>query len=268
MDPLPAAGLALIGLVVGALGTLIGAGGGFLLLPILAFLYPRESPDTLTALSLAVVCANAISGSAAYARLRRIDFRSGAIFALAGLPGALLGAWVTRFLDRRTFDPLLGGFLLVSGGWLLVRPRHDHAAPAHPTRTLVERDGTIHAYSPRVVRGALLSLGVGFVSSLLGLGGGIIHVPLMVVFLGFPVHVATATSHFVLAILALAGVLVHAASGSLAPAWPRVLPLALGVIAGAQGGARLSGRVRDQAILRALGLGLALVGLRLLWVRG
>src|SRR5262245_393560 len=98
----------LLGVVVGALGTLIGAGGGFLLAPILALLYPRESADVLTAISLTVVFANALSGSFAYAKQGRVDFRSGLIFAVAGLPGALFGAWLTRVLDRRIFDPLLG----------------------------------------------------------------------------------------------------------------------------------------------------------------
>jgi len=268
MDPLSALLLALLGVVVGALGTLIGAGGGFLLLPVLALLYPRETPDTLTAFSLAVVSLNALSGSAAYARLGRIDFRSGLIFALAGLPGAILGAWVTRFLERRIYDPLLGGFLILGYGWLLAwHGRGGGASAAPATRRLVERDGTVVAYAPRVGLGALTSLLVGFVSSLLGIGGGILHVPLMVTVLDFPVHIATATSHFVLAILALAGVAVHAAGGSLAPTWPRVLPVGLGVLAGAQAGAWLSSRVPARAILRALAAALAIVGLRLLFER-
>lgn len=266
MEPLPVIGLALLGVLVGALGTLIGAGGGFLLLPLLVFIYPRESPALLTAISLTVVFVNAFSGSVAYARMRRTDVRTGLVFAAAGLPGAILGALTTRFLSHRIFDPLLGGVLVLSAGFVLLRPPLEQTtSPSQRTRTLVERDGTVHVYSPRVGLGALLSLGVGFVSSLLGIGGGIIHVPLMVYLLRFPTHVATATSHFILAILALTAVLVHAATGGLGPALGRILPLAAGVLVGAQIGAWLSSRIHGRWIMISLALALGSVGVRLLF---
>jgi uncharacterized membrane protein YfcA len=265
VTPAATIGLALLGVFVGALGTLIGAGGGFLLLPALALLDPHEPAAILTGISLSVVAANALSGSFAYARMGRIDWRAGLVFAAAGLPGAIGGAWATQWLDRRAFDPLLGAVLIVGGGFVLLRPADTRAiAPGAATRTLVDRDGVAYAYAPRIGLGALLSVGVGFLSSLLGIGGGILHVPLMVLALGFPTHVATATSHFVLAILATAGVLVHAGAGSLTPGLPRIVPLAAGVLVGAQLGARLSTRIRGRWILVALALALASVGVRLL----
>ena len=105
---------------------------------------------------------------------------------------------------------------------------------------------------------------VGFLSSLLGIGGGIIHVPVLSQLLGFPVHVATATSHFVLAIMALAGSLVHLATGELRPGLGRVAALAAGVLIGAQVGARLSSRVHGVWIMRGLAVALGFVGLRIL----
>jgi uncharacterized membrane protein YfcA len=78
---LVAAGFVALGFAIGTLGTLIGAGGGFILLPVLALLFPLEPTGTLTATSLAVVAANATSGAIAYGRQRRIDFRSGIAFA-------------------------------------------------------------------------------------------------------------------------------------------------------------------------------------------
>ena len=166
------------------------------------------------------------------------------------------------------FDPVLGAVLVIGGTLVLLRPVMGHRAPTGaPTRTLVERDGTVHQYTPRLALGALLSLGVGFLSSLLGIGGGILHVPAMVLLLGFPTHIATATSHFVLAILALAGLIVHIRDGSFAAGLPRTLPLAAGVLVGAQIGAWWSSRVNSRWILRALGVALVSVGLRLLLVR-
>src|SRR5690242_7110073 len=234
----------LLGVVIGAFGTLIGAGGGFLLLPLLVLLYPHDSPALLTAISLSVVMANATSGSIAYARMGRIDFRAGLLFAAAGFPGSILGALLAHRIDRRVFDPILGVVLIGAGAVVFLRRPPDHGEAATGTRRLVERNGTVHHYSPRLALGALISVGVGFLSSLLGIGGGILHVPIMTHLLGFPTHIATATSHFVLALLALSGVLVHVATGDYRQAMGRALPIAVGVLVGAQAGARLSSRLR------------------------
>ena len=80
-----------VGVFIGAFGTLIGAGGGFVLTPILLLVYPHDNPEIITSISLAVVFFNAFSGSAAYARMQRIDYRSGVLFALATIPGAAVG---------------------------------------------------------------------------------------------------------------------------------------------------------------------------------
>lgn len=102
--PLAWASLALLGVALGRFGTLIGAGGGFLLVPLLLLLYPQEATPTITASSLAVVCLNASSGSLAYARLRRIDYRRRLVFAAAGIPGSIGGALATRLLPPRSVE--------------------------------------------------------------------------------------------------------------------------------------------------------------------
>src|SRR5499427_7857457 len=81
-----------VGVLIGAFGTLIGAGGGFVLTPMLLLVYPHESPEIITSISLAVVFFNAFSGSVAYARMQRIDYKSGVLLALATLPGPVIGA--------------------------------------------------------------------------------------------------------------------------------------------------------------------------------
>jgi len=87
--------LALLGVGVGAFGTLVGAGGGFILTPVLLLIYPHDSARTLTAISLAVVFFNALSGSIAYGRQRRIDYRSGLVFGAATLPArSVVRSWL------------------------------------------------------------------------------------------------------------------------------------------------------------------------------
>ena len=244
--------LVLIGFGVGAFGTLIGAGGGFILTPILLLLYPHDSAQTLTAISLAAVFFNATSGSAAYARQRRIDYRSGTVFALATLPGAIGGAIVVGSVSRRLFDGIMGAMLALLALWLLAGEHWPLPQPRQhlESRRLTDRTGDTYEYSVPLRRGAVYSLGVGFVSSFLGIGGGVIHVPLLVRALGFPTHIATATSHFVLAIMAGTGSLTHIALGSFAHRHGvrRAIALSAGVVAGAQLGAHISLRLRGQII--------------------
>ncbi len=258
-----------LGILVGAFGTLIGAGGGFLLVPLLLLLYPNDSPETITSISLAVVFLNALSGSAAYARMKRIDYRSGLIFAAAAVPGAILGALVTSYLPRRVFDAIFGLVLVVIAGLLLANVSPDGrgpvgAGPGHTQRTIVDADGDQYTYSYNLGLGVLLSVVVGFLSSLLGIGGGIIHVPGLVYLLNFPPHIATATSHFILAFLALAGTGVHVSTGAFVHGVRRTAWLGAGALVGAQAGARLSTRVHGKWIIRSLALGLAFVGIRIL----
>jgi uncharacterized membrane protein YfcA len=264
-------GLLALGVGVGAYGTLIGAGGGFVLMPVLLLLYPNQSPELLTSISLAVVFFNALSGSEAYAIMKRIDYRAGLLFSAATIPGAVLGALNTAYVPRRLFDLIFGVLLVAAAVFLGGRPR-EGGGSCRPsglsrfcvTHRVVDVHGTSYEYSFNYLLGMAISIGVGYVSSFLGIGGGIIHVPALSYFLGFPVHIATATSHFILAIMALTGTLVHIATGTFSHGVHRTIALAIGVLLGAQAGARLSEKVKGSWILRGLALALGLVGLRIL----
>lgn len=254
-----------VGVLIGAFGTLIGAGGGFVLTPMLLLVSPHESPEIITSISLAVVFFNALSGSVAYARMRRIDYRSGVLFALATIPGAVVGALTTGYIPRRAFDLVFGLCMILVALFLLCR-RETPQPPArrHVTRSVTEADETQHMFSYNLRVGIGLSVAVGYFSSLLGIGGGIIHVPAMVHVLHFPIHIATATSHFTLAVMALTGTLVHIATGAFHHGMRRTIALSLGVLLGAQLGAQFSHRVQGQWILRSLAVALGLVGIRIL----
>src|ERR1700690_1702565 len=104
--------LLLIGFIVGTLGTLIGADGGFILVPLLIFMQPGFTPETITAISMAIVACNAISGSVAYVSSGRVDFKAGLLFALFTIPGSILGVLTTRYISRELFETIFGIVLL------------------------------------------------------------------------------------------------------------------------------------------------------------
>lgn len=261
-----------VGIVVGAFGTLIGAGGGFVLMPVLLLVYPNEKPAIITSISLAVVFFNALSGSAAYARMKRIEIRTGLMFSAAAAPGAVLGAMTTAYIPRRQFDMIFGILMIAASAYLIWsagRKQGKRAASDPAARRfkidLVDAEGIRHVFSYNPAIGIAISIFVGYLSSLLGIGGGIIHVPAMVYLLDFPVHIATATSHFILAIMALTGTVVHIVTGAFTRGVRRTICLAIGVLIGAQIGAAMSNRVKGVWIIRGLAAALGAVGLRILF---
>jgi uncharacterized membrane protein YfcA len=259
--------LTLLGAAVGAYGTLIGAGGGILLVPALLLLFPSEAPSTIASISLAVVFLNALSGVLAYGHMHRIDYRAGFLFGVATVPGAVLGAYATSLLSRRYFDLLFSVLVLSLATFILVRPtprqRSRRAFRHHVTHTLIDFKGTSYSYSFSNRLGVLLSLVIGGISSMFGIGGGPFQVPVLVYLLAFPLHVATATSQFMLLIMSSIGSVSHLLAGSFVHGHRRTLFLGLGVIVGAQVGARLSQRLSGRSIGLILAAGLALIGIRL-----
>ena len=268
--------LILIGFFVGTLGTLIGAGGGFILVPLLIILRPDFTPDMITAISMVVVACNAISGSAAYMRSRRVDYKAGIIFAICTIPGSILGVLTTEIIPRGLFDIIFGIIMLLLAGFLFIKGGEKE--PVNKTvvskkgwvrQHLMDKWGEEYFYSYNLKLGMVLSVFVGYFSPLLGIGGGIIHVPAMAEWLLFPVHIATATSHFILAIMSTVSVIVHYFQGNYNEPLivKMVIGLVIGVVPGAQLGAYLSRKINGKYIIKALAVSIAIVGIKILFSR-
>jgi uncharacterized membrane protein YfcA len=223
--------------------------------PVLLLLLPQESPAALTSISLAVVFFNAYSGTIVYMRMGRINYFAGWLFVLAGLPGAIVGVLLVQHVPRAIFDPLFG-VLLLGMGVVLV------SSPPGPER-LRETSGNLTDHQARI--GAIGSGYIAVLSSLLGIGGGIVHVPFLIRTLKMPPHTATATSHFVLTFMALTATITHVVLGEFGEEIERTMYLAVGVMMGAPLGATISAKIRGSAIVRLLAVALCLVGLRLIF---
>jgi uncharacterized membrane protein YfcA len=161
----------------------------------------------------------------------------------------------------------MGTALILVSGFLLLRPRGNIPLALNGrwviSRTLVDSDGNRYEYRLNIALAVLASFGIGFVSSLLGIGGGIIQVPILTTFFGFSAHIASATSQFVQVATSGVGTVTHILHGDYASFVGVTVALAVGVIIGAQVGARLSRRMAGSSIIRLLALALGLVGIRL-----
>jgi uncharacterized membrane protein YfcA len=266
-------GLITLGLGVSAYGTLIGAGGGFVLMPLLLLLYPHENAHEITAISLAVVLINTLSGTTAYARMKRIDYKSGLLFAAATLPGAVFGVVTTAAISRKLFEGIFSIFLIGLALFMLMKPKSDTAAKrggassyssSIMSHTAVAVDGVVFEYEYNRLLGMGLFFVLGFVASFLGIGGGSLMVPILAYILSFPVAIAAATSQLIVAILTFTGTVVHIWIGSFHHGAHRIAALGIGMLVGAQLGAYLSSKIKGKWIIRSLAVALALVGIRML----
>jgi uncharacterized membrane protein YfcA len=265
-------GLISLGFGIGAYGTLIGAGGGFLLMPLLLFIYPKEHQSTLTAISLAVVFFNSLSGASAYARLKRIDYKSGLMFAAATIPGAIFGVITNASIPRKGFEAIFSIFLISLALFLFIRPKSDtkstreepRSSPHGMARVLKSLDGMTFEYHFYPWLGLIVFFFLGFIATFLGIGGGSLIVPTLSYVLNFPVFIATATSQFIVAITTFTATLVHIWQGSFHHGAHRTAALGIGVLIGAQLGAYLSNKIKGAWIIRGLALAVAIVGIKML----
>ena len=239
--------LALVGLLAGGFGVVVGAGGGFIIAPLLLLMF-HLSPAMAAGTSLVIVWLNALSGTLAYARQQWVDYRAGLTLALPAAPGALLGAAAAQYVSPTSFRALLGVLLLVFAVYLIARPE---PAPRVAGDTVGRGFGL-----------PALGVGLGFISSFFGMGAGWLVVPLLVHLYRFPAHVAVATSIFSLFVYSMVGMTVHVWQGHVL--WPVVVAAGLGVIVAGQVGTRLSTSVKGVTRIRLLAAAMAAVGVGLL----
>jgi hypothetical protein len=257
--------LLLTGVLIGIVGTLIGAGGGFIHVPVLIIFY-GFSPQQAIGTSMTVVMLNAVSGTFSYIAQKRIDYEIAIKYAAAASPGVFIGALLSQYFNVTSFYAIFGLLLIFLSYYLFAGKEFSvvrtKVAQAPGTRCLQDATGENFSYAPDMSVGLAASTLIGVFSGLFGVGGGIFHVPLMYSLLGIPVHIATASSHCILAITSFLGVIVFAGLGYID--FDYAVVLGIGTIVGAAWGARLSLKTNPQVIKKVIAVCLFLLALRLL----
>ncbi len=252
----------LLGCGVGAFGALLGLGGGMILVPLfMLFMYGADGAtfstvQQIVGTSLFVVFANAVSGTWAYVSQKRIFMRAAVPFSLATIPGAFLGGYLSEWFSGPAFSLLFGATMASLAVFMAVKSRGKKANAS--------AENFDPATAPvNLPLGIAASFFVGFASSILGIGGGIIHVPMMVFLLGFPPQVAVATSTFVLMVSALVGVASHGWLGHIL--WLPAIMIGIGATVGAQIGAKIARKARPRALVLGLSAVMILLGLQFIY---
>ena len=251
------------GAAAGLFGSLLGLGGGVLLVPLLTLVFGF---DLRTAVGVSLVSVIMTSSAAAGVYLERnvANLRLGMTLELFTAMGALVGGLIAFLIDERWLSLLFAG-LLVYVAITMLRAREPapddvarlpfdtdderdrHVEPPLTTDLVSLRSAALahlsgDTYALRNLgRGVAGSAGAGVLSAMLGIGGGIIKVPLMHVGMGVPLRVATATSNLMIGITAAASAVIYLIRGEVDPYVAG--PVAIGVFVGASVGSRAAHRV-------------------------
>ncbi|HYN68180.1 MAG TPA: sulfite exporter TauE/SafE family protein [Ornithinibacter sp.] len=233
---------ALIGLSLGALG----GGGSILAVPVLVYALQLDAQRATTA-SLVIVGVTAITAAISHARAGRVDWRAALVFGALGVPASIGGSLLNRAVDPQVLLLAFAALMLLAAAAMYRRSRQPGEAPSQttPTRT---------AHVARVV---VVALGVGFLTGFLGVGGGFLIVPALVLAMGFGMPTAVGTSLVIISITSLAAFVERLGHGAVP--WDVVIPFTAAAIVGSLIGKRFSEKVSGATLTRAFAVLLVLV---------
>jgi len=268
-----------MGAAVGFLSGMFGVGGGFLITPLLIFY--NIPPAIAVATGANQVVASSFSGALSHVKKGTLDFKLGTVLLAGGIVGATVGAYVFSLLRELgqldLFISLLYVVLLgIVGGLMLVesvraiRRTRDGAAP---TLKKPGQHSWIHRLPLKmrfrtsklfvsVIPVLGLGAGIGFLSSIMGVGGGFIMVPALIYLLKVPTNVVVGTSLFQIIFVAAYTTIIHATANQTVDVVLAFM-LMVGGVAGAQYGAKVGQRLRGEQLRALLALLVLAVALRL-----
>ena len=248
------AGLAAMGLVAGLLGALLGLGGGVFVVPALTLLFGVPTSTAIGTSNVAVV-ATSTGGASTYIRNRLTNIRLGLLLLTSTTVAALASSLLVSVLPAQVLSGLFAAVLIyvaytmLVGGRQSMNPQSSVLSPQSSNDTLGlggsyydPATGKTEQYTPRRVgTGIGTSALAGVIAGLLGVGGGIVQMPVMNLLMGIPLKVATGTSNFMIGVTATSAAFVRYAHGDVDPLI--AVPTALCVFLGARLGAWLVPRM-------------------------
>jgi uncharacterized membrane protein YfcA len=264
-----------IGLVAGLLGSMLGVGGGFLIVPMLTLALHLPIKVAIAS-SLVAIVANSCTASGMYTRTRLTNIKLGLLLETATIPGAIIGGFTAAFIAPSILSALFGFMLIYAAYTMLARPYFmtednltaDNSSDpnnAHASLTSSLADSYYDPNMNKIVAykvthtsvGLGTSFLAGILSSLLGVGGGLINVPVMHLIMGVPMKAAIATSTLIITITAATGALIYHYQGQVYPFI--IAPLAIGIVIGSRIGVELTQRSGGMVLRRIFGILLLII---------
>lgn len=262
----------------GVIAAMLGVGGGFLNVPIINYI-ANEPIDIAIGTSLFIIVFTSFSATIGYARKRVIDFKLGLVLETASIPGAFLGAYLTGWISESILKAIFGVALIVIGISMIFRNRRQIPCDSQKVpkeekksiksgilnwkRVINVVDGESYEYYINVPLGLAFAFVAGVASGLLGIGGGIVKVPLLNVALGVPMIITVATSMFMIIFTSLTGTFEHSMLGQVN--WMIGGVMIIGAIIGAQIGCRLALKISPGLLRKIFGAGAVVLAIQMIY---
>ncbi len=257
-------GILLVAFVAGVFGSMLGVGGGVIMVPVLSLAF---DVPIKTAIATSIVCVIATSSMAqtTFAGRGMTNMRLGMFLEVATTVGAIAGGVTAVLVDGRVLQGCFA-VVLFYVAWQMGRRRAD-VRPVEtgvmPSRFYDPAEGREVAYGVRgLAPGFILSFAAGNVSGLLGVGGGAFKVPIMNLIMGVPLKATIATSNLMIGVTAATGAAIFYGRGYMDPYW--AVPAVLGILAGALVGPHLAIRLRARILVLIFEAVLAVFGVLML----
>lgn len=259
MTPLLAATAMIAGLLIGLSLGALGGGGSILAVPVLVYAL-GESAGQATTGSLVVVGVTALTGAVTARRAGNVLLGRGIGFGAVAIAGAALGAKASTHVADSTLLAAFAALMLLVAGVMVTRQVRSVLALRRggaPEPTAMRNDDPIIAFSPtfvcqcpRALKVLVTATGIGLLTGFLGVGGGFLVVPALVVAIGLPIRYAVGTSLVVITMTSVVALVVRVGNG-VAPDWGLVILLTGAAMAGGHLGARLAVRVDPRKLAGA-----------------
>ncbi|HKM09686.1 MAG TPA: sulfite exporter TauE/SafE family protein [Candidatus Methanomethylophilaceae archaeon] len=217
MDPVLMTSLILVGLLAGVMGAIFGIGGGIIIVPILTIIYGLTTKDA-AAISLVGIVATSVGASSVYIRKRIANIRLGLFLEITTVIGAIIGVLIASHISNFALTIVFAIVLVISGYRMLANPERSIEPVEEEGRRISEyydevNDETVRYEVKNLGTGAAASTLAGTISSMTGMGGGTIKIPIMNMHMGVPIKAATATSNYMISITAFTGAILYFVMG-------------------------------------------------------
>lgn len=251
--------LLLLGFLIAVFAAITGVGGGVLFVPLLTLAYgllPAQAVGT----SLMIMVFGGFGATIGYAIQKRVYFRTGLLLALATAPGAVIGAYLTAVLPSTVLGVAFGAFLVILAARMILANRaqkkNDKKAP------VVKCEADCFRNKKRLLLGFTFAFFAGILSGLLGIGGGVLLVPILLLVMVVPMHIAVGTSMFLVALTSLSGAFQHFTLGNVDLQFGVLL--SVGAFVGALVGAWVSKRLSAKKVQLVFAFSLIAVGIEMM----
>jgi hypothetical protein len=244
-------------LVAAFIAALFGQGGGVLYTPLQV--WSGVDVHTAAPISLFLILIISISSTLVFRKAHHVDWETALALEAPTTLGAFIGGTLSQYVSSRTLGLLLS-IVLVVAAWFMLHPPAEtarHRKDSRPSRWIWQHTWGGNTYQLDLRLMIPIMLAVGILTSMVGIGGGALKVPLMVLLFGIPVPIAIGSSAFMVGLTAAAGLLGYISVGHFN--WVAALLLAIPVFIGGQIGSRLSIHLDAQHLEKWFGVFILMV---------